>query len=76
MQRQYFLMAYPRPQSLVLDVESVMRELLERDSSINRDNVKDCPPKYEDIAEEESPPQYDEETMKTEIEDKESSTKK
>ena len=51
MQRQYFMMAYPRPQTLVLDVESVMRELLERDPNL-RDNVKDSPPKYEDIASE------------------------
>jgi len=65
MQRQYFMMAYPRPQTLVLDVESVMRELLERDPNL-RDNVKDSPPKYEDIASEESPPQYDEKTMMNE----------
>merc|ERR1711868_287155 len=42
MQRQYLMMAYPRPQTLVLDVESVMRELPERDPNL-RDNVKDSP---------------------------------
>lgn len=62
MQRQFFLMGLPRPQPLVLDVESVMRELLERDPTINKESLKDLPPKYEEL--EDLPPQYDEQTMK------------
>ena len=55
-------MGLPRPQPLVLDVESVMRELLERDPTINKENLKDAPPKYEEL--EDLPPKYDEQTMK------------
>ena len=61
MQRQFFLMGLPRPHPLVLDVESVMRELLERDPTINKENLKDLPPKYEEL--EDLPPKYDEQTM-------------
>lgn len=62
MQRQYLLMSQPRPHSLVIDVETVMRELLDTDSSSHyKDLSKDCPPKYEDL--EELPPKYDATTM-------------
>jgi len=62
MQRQYLLMSQPRPRSLVIDVETVMRELLDTDSSSHyKDLSKDCPPKYEDL--EELPPKYDATTM-------------
>ena len=61
MQRQYMIMAEPRPHSLVLDVETVMRELLDNESSGSKDLSKDCPPKYEDL--EELPPKYDATTM-------------
>ena len=62
MQRQYLLMSQPRPHSLVIDVETVMRELLDTDSSSQyKDLSKDCPPKYEDL--EELPPKYDATTM-------------
>ena len=48
-------------------VESVMRELLVRDSSNQSTIVKDSPPKYEDLETVpcDEPPQYDERTMNT-----------
>jgi len=61
MQRQYMLMSLPRPRTMVMDVETVMRELLETDQCATRDMIKDAPPKYEDL--EEQPPKYDESTM-------------
>jgi len=62
MQRQYLLLSQPRPHSMVIDVETVMRELLDTDSSSHyKDLSKDCPPKYEDL--EELPPKYDATTM-------------
>merc|ERR1712014_54985 len=62
MHRQFLMMSLPRPESTVVDVEGIMRELLVRDSQANI--VKDPPPKYEDLYME--PPQYDENTMNTE----------
>ena len=62
MHRQFLMMALPRPEATVMDVEGIMRELLERDSQAGR--VKDAPPKYEDLYVE--PPQYDENMMNTE----------
>ena len=62
MHRQFLMMALPRPEATVMDVEGIMRELLERDSQASR--VKDAPPKYEDLYVE--PPQYDENMMNTE----------
>ena len=55
------LMSLPRPRAMVMDVETVMRELLETDTGVTRDMVKDAPPKYEDL--EEQPPKYDASTM-------------
>merc|ERR1711981_379779 len=67
MHRQFLLMSLPRPESVVMDVESVMRELLVRDST-SQTFVKDAPPKYEGLetVPYDEPPQYDENTMKTE----------
>jgi len=62
MHRQFLMMALPRPEATVMDVEGIMRELLERDGQASR--VKDAPPKYEDLYVE--PPQYDENMMNTE----------
>merc|ERR1712154_620588 len=64
MHRQFLMMSLPRPEAVVMDVESVMRELLVRDT--NQTNiVKDPPPKYEDLETipSDDPPQYDESTM-------------
>jgi len=59
MQKQYILMALPRPQTVVIDVEAVVREYLSPTTTTAP--LKDLPPKYEDV--EDSPPQYDEHTM-------------
>ena len=67
MHRQFLMMSLPRPEAVVMDVESVMRELLVRDSSNQSTIVKDSPPKYEDLETVpcDEPPQYDERTMNT-----------
>ena len=62
MHRQFLMMSLPRPEAVVMDVESVMRELLVRDSNNQTNLGKDLPPKYEDVAD--TPPKYDEATMK------------
>jgi len=59
MQKQFILMASPRPQNVVIDVEAVVREYLSPSNGFTP--LKDPPPKYEDV--EELPPQYDEQTM-------------
>merc|ERR1712059_27028 len=68
--KQYLLMAFPRPEQVVVDVESVVRDYLR--PSISQSPAGDLPPKYEDVqvnvasiptpacSEEEPPPQYDE----------------
>merc|ERR1712062_145420 len=63
----FLMMDLPRPEAVVMDVESVMRELLVRDSSNQSTIVKDSPPKYEDLETVpcDEPPQYDERTMNT-----------
>merc|ERR1712055_74623 len=61
MHKQYILMALPRPQETVVDVESVVREYLSPVTTAS--NPKDLPPKYEEV--EELPPQYDANTMET-----------
>eukprot|EP00092_Neocalanus_flemingeri_P098218 GFUD01125234.1.p1 GENE.GFUD01125234.1~~GFUD01125234.1.p1 ORF type:complete len:237 (-),score=54.46 GFUD01125234.1:202-912(-) len=59
MQKQFILMALPRPHTVVVDVEAVVREYL---SPVTvHSPLKDLPPKYEDV--EDFPPQYDEQTM-------------
>merc|ERR1712179_147557 len=65
MHRQFLMMSLPRPEAVVMDVESVMRELLVRDSSNQSTIVKDSPPKYEDLEAVpcDEPPQNDERTM-------------
>ena len=59
MQRQFILMALPRPQKVLVDVEAVVREYLS--PTVASSHIKDLPPKYEDV--EDFPPQYDEHTM-------------
>jgi len=67
--KQYLLMALPRPEQVVVDVESVVRDYLRPATSVSPPG--DLPPKYEDVhvvapntstkaGEEEPPPQYDE----------------
>ena len=65
MHRQFLMMSLPRPEAVVMDVESVMRELLVRDSNNQTNLGKDLPPKYEDLETIpcDDPPQYDESTM-------------
>ena len=52
-------MALPKPQSVIFDVEAVVREYLS--PGTNFSPLTDFPPKYEDV--EDCPPQYDEQTM-------------
>ena len=52
-------MALPRPQTVVVDVEAVVREYLSPATTFSP--LKDLPPKYEDV--EDFPPEYDEQTM-------------
>lgn len=59
MQKQFILMALPRPHTVVVDVEAVVREYLSPTTTFSP--LKDLPPKYEDV--EDFPPQYDEHTM-------------
>merc|ERR1711970_1032019 len=61
MQKQFILMALPKPHSVVVDVEAVVREYLSPVTTFSP--LKDLPPKYEDL--EDFPPQYDESTMIT-----------
>merc|ERR1719187_3032735 len=64
--KQYLVMAFPRPEQVVVDVESVVRDYLRPATAHSPPG--DLPPKYEEvqaassqIAEEEAPsPQYDE----------------
>jgi len=58
MKKQYLLMALPRPQQVVLDVESVVREYLRPTAEPTLTQGTDLPPKYEDLVD--LPPQYDE----------------
>ena len=59
MQKQFILMALPRPHTVVVDVEAFVREYLSPATTFSP--LKDLPPKYEDV--EDSPPEYDEQTM-------------
>jgi len=70
LQKQFILMAYPKPAELVVsDVEAVVRELIiQRHDGVVGAEVtnpyvpaKDLPPKYEEVAD--FPPQYDAATM-------------
>lgn len=62
LQKQFLLMAYPKPEQVVVDVEAVVRDLIGRSSpATTHDNAKDLPPKYEEVAE--LPPQYNPTTM-------------
>merc|ERR1711936_333706 len=64
--KQYLVMAFPRPEQVVVDVESVVRDYLRPATAHSPPG--DLPPKYEEVqaasaqvAEEEAPPpQYDE----------------
>merc|ERR1712226_1013638 len=64
--KQYLVMAFPRPEQVVVDVESVVRDYLRPATA--HSPAGDLPPKYEEVqaasaqvAEEEvPPPQYDE----------------
>lgn len=62
MKKQYLLMALPRPEQVIIDVESVVREYLRPATAISVSPAGDLPPKYEDL--EDFPPQYDEFTMR------------
>merc|ERR1712098_597317 len=72
--KQYVLMAFPRPEQVVVDVESVVRDYLTPTSSLPLPG--DLPPKYEDVSgasqqpqtgDEEPPPQYDESMNQTQV---------
>merc|ERR1712133_255096 len=63
--KQYLVMAFPRPEQVVVDVESVVRDYLRPATA--HSPAGDLPPKYEEVQaaaaqvnEEEAPPQYDE----------------
>merc|ERR1719318_2485697 len=59
MHKQFNLMKYQRPQSGVLDVEAMVREYLTAPHP--QPLLKDPPPKYEELGQQESPPpQYQE----------------
>jgi len=63
MQKQFLLMAFPRPQQVVVDVEAVVRDLIRSPASTasTAAAAKDLPPKYEEV--EDLPPSYDPSTM-------------
>merc|ERR1719228_2019286 len=72
--KQYLMMAFPRPEQVVVDVESVVRDYLTPTSSLPLPG--DLPPKYEDVSgasqqpqtgDEEPPPQYDESMNQTQV---------
>merc|ERR1712080_604150 len=64
--KQYLVMAFPRPEQVVVDVESVVRDYLRPATA--HSPAGDLPPKYEEVQaaaaqaseEEAPPPQYDE----------------
>lgn len=60
-QKQFLLMAYPRPEQVVVDVEAVVRDLFGGQESAAEVAAKDLPPKYEEV--EDLPPVYDPRTM-------------
>ena len=57
MYRQYQLMLRPRPQQVVVDVESLMRGILQTPARPTTSTTQDLPPKYEEL-EEVPPPLY------------------
>jgi len=59
-QKQFLLMAYPRPEQVVVDVEAVVRDLFGGSEAVPEPG-KDLPPKYEEV--EDLPPVYDPATM-------------
>jgi len=67
MQKQFMLMAFPRPQQVVVDVEAVVRDLIGQSPLAASARTsgpapgKDLPPKYEEL--EDLPPTYDPTTM-------------
>merc|ERR1711962_118051 len=71
--KQYLMMAFPRPEQVIVDVESVVRDYLRPATAVSPPG--DLPPKYEEVQAasvntqatsnnqdegEEAPPQYDE----------------
>merc|ERR1712013_93744 len=64
MKKQYLLMALPRPEQVIIDVESVVREYMRPAAATSSSPPGDLPPKYEDLADC-PPPQYDESTMRS-----------
>lgn len=65
-QKQFILMAGPKPEQVVVDVEAVVRDLIIQRNEVNLSNEAvlsktDFPPKYEEV--EDLPPQYDPNTM-------------
>merc|ERR1712243_551499 len=72
--KQYLVMAFPRPEQVVVDVESVVRDYLRPATALPLPG--DLPPKYEDVSgasqqpqtgDEEPPPQYDESMNQTQV---------
>merc|ERR1711879_955079 len=66
LKKQFLVMAYPRPDQVALDIESVVRDFLRpswygtgtRNSNVvSQSPPGDLPPKYEEL---DLPPQYDE----------------
>jgi len=59
MLKQHNLMTGPRPQQVVVDVESMVRDLVRRGTATREPPLNDSPPKYEDLEDiEVPPPQY------------------
>jgi len=69
MQKQYLAMSLPRPEQVVVDIESVVREYLRPSTAVTPPG--DLPPKYEEVGDELPPPMYDEKTMKVSFDEKE-----
>jgi len=66
MMRQFRLMTRPRPQvQIIVDVESMMREM------VSTTEAQEPPPKYEELEEQDAPPQYS--SCVLEIKDEENS---
>ena len=64
--RQFRLMTRPRPQvQIIVDVESMMREM------VSTTEAQEPPPKYEELEEQDAPPQYS--SCVLEIKDEENS---
>jgi len=56
MLKQHNMMTGPRPQQVIVDVESMVRELVRRGPATRDPPLNDSPPKYEDLQDMEAPP--------------------